>query len=70
MPGNPLGNFERAVNVLISGALDPGQELLDRPVISGPCVSVADWDCKKLKEFLPGVFGPARSIIVGGRKGS
>jgi hypothetical protein len=28
--------------VLITGALSPGQELLDRPVIGCPCVRVAD----------------------------
>ena len=40
--------------VLIPGALDPGQELLDRPVISGSCVSVADRDRKKLEELFSG----------------
>jgi len=40
--------------VLITGAFDPGQELLDRPVIGGPCVSVADRDRKKLEELFPG----------------
>ena len=40
--------------VLIPGALGPGQELLDRPVIGGSCVSVADRDRKKLEELFPG----------------
>ena len=40
--------------VLIPGALDPGQELLDRPVICGSCVSVPDRDRKKLEEFFSG----------------
>jgi hypothetical protein len=40
--------------VLIPGALDPGQELLDRPVIGCSCVRVADWDRKKLEELFPG----------------
>jgi hypothetical protein len=40
--------------VLISGALSPGQELLNRPVIGGPGVRVADRDCKKLEELFPG----------------
>jgi len=40
--------------LLIAGALDPGQELLDRPVIGSPCVSVADRDRKKLEELFPG----------------
>jgi hypothetical protein len=39
--------------VLITGALGPGQELLDRPVISCPRVCVADWDGKKFKELFP-----------------
>ena len=39
--------------VLIPGALGPGQELLDGPVISGAGFGVADWDGKKLKEFFP-----------------
>ena len=33
--------------VLIPGAFGPGQELLDRPVIGGPCVRVADLDRKR-----------------------
>jgi hypothetical protein len=40
--------------VLIPGALSPGQELLDRAVIGGSCVSVPDRDRKKLEELLPG----------------
>ena len=40
--------------VLITGALSPGQELLDRPVIGGSCVSVPDRDRKKLEELFAG----------------
>jgi len=39
--------------VLIPGALDPGQELLNRSVIGGSRVRVADRNGKKLKEFFP-----------------
>jgi hypothetical protein len=39
--------------VLIPGALSPGKELLDCPVISGSSVSVADRNRKKLEEFFP-----------------
>ena len=47
---NGLNVFE----VLIPGALGPGQELLDRAVISGAGVGVADRDRKKLEEFFAG----------------
>ena len=40
--------------VLIPGALGPGQELLDRPVVGGSCVRVADRHRKKLEELFPG----------------
>ena len=40
--------------VLIPGALRPGQKLLNCPVIGGSCVSVADRDRKKLEEFFSG----------------
>jgi hypothetical protein len=40
--------------VLIPGALSPGQELLNRPVVGGSCVSVADRDRKKFEELLAG----------------
>jgi len=40
--------------ILIPGALGPGQELLDRPVVSGSCVRVADRDSKKLEELFAG----------------
>ena len=40
--------------VLITSALDPGQELLDRAIVSGPCVRVADWDRKELEELFVG----------------
>jgi hypothetical protein len=44
---NGLNVFE----VLIPGALNPGQELLDRPVVGGSCVRVPDRDRKKLEEI-------------------
>ena len=40
--------------VLIPGALSPRQKLLDRPVVGGARVSVADRDRKKLEELFPG----------------
>ena len=40
--------------VLVTGALGPGEELLDCPVISSSCVSVPDRDRKKLEEFFSG----------------
>ncbi len=40
--------------ILIPGAFDPSQELLNRPVIGGSRVSVADRDRKKLEELFPG----------------
>ena len=46
---NGLNVFE----VLIPGALIPGQELLDRHVIRGSRVSVADWDRKSTISQLP-----------------
>jgi hypothetical protein len=53
---NGLNVFE----VLIPGALSPGQELLDRPVISGPRVRVPDRNCKKCEELFPGRRAGAR----------
>jgi hypothetical protein len=40
--------------VLIPGTLGPGQEPLDRPIISGAGVRVADRDRKRLEELFPG----------------
>ena len=49
------GNRDRfnVFEVLITGALGPGQELLNRPVIGGAGVSVPDRDRKKFEEFFP-----------------
>ena len=55
--GDGLNVFE----VLISSALSPGQELLDRPVIGGSRVSVADRDRKKLEELFAGRRAGARN---------
>jgi hypothetical protein len=38
--------------VLIAGALTPGKELLDCPVVGGPCVRVADRDREEFEEPL------------------
>jgi hypothetical protein len=46
--------------VLVTGALRPSQELLNRPVISGPRVSVADRDREKFEEPLAGCGAGAR----------
>ena len=53
---NICGDRDRfnVFEVLIPSAFRPGQELLDRAVIGGSCVSVADRDRKKLEEFFPG----------------
>jgi len=52
---NELGDDGLDVfELLIPSALDPGQKLLDRPVIGGSCVSVPDRDRKKLEELFPG----------------
>ena len=55
--------------VLIPSALDPGQELLDRPVIGGSCVSVPDRDGKNSKNFLR-VDELARAMCAGAAKES
>jgi hypothetical protein len=46
--------------VLIPGALDPGQELLDCPVIGGSCVSVADRNRKEFEELFACRWAGAR----------
>jgi len=56
-----------AFEVLIPGTFTPSQELLDRPVISGPVVRVTDWNRKEFKEFLSG-FRPGRVMRVGAGK--
>jgi hypothetical protein len=40
--------------VLVTCTFTPGKKLLNRPVIGGSCVRVADRDRKKLEEFFPG----------------
>ena len=56
------GNRDRlnVFEVLISGALSPRQELLDRPVIGGSSVRVADRDRNRLEELLAGRWAGAR----------
>ena len=56
LKGLDVGGHRDGLNVfemLIPGALTPGQKLLDRAVISGSGVGVADWDRKKLEELFP-----------------
>jgi hypothetical protein len=48
------------LEVLISSALSPGQELLDRPVVGGSCVRVADRDRKKFEELFASGWAGAR----------
>jgi hypothetical protein len=51
-----VGGHRDGLNVFevqVPDALSPGQELADRPVISGPGVSVPDRDRKKLEELFP-----------------
>ena len=65
------GNRDRfdVFKVLITGALSPGQKLLDRPVIGGSGVSVPDRDRKNSKNFLR-VDGLARVMSAGAEKES
>ena len=53
--GDGLNVFE----LLIPGALNPGQKLLDCPVVGGSRISVADRDRKKLEEFFAGSWASA-----------
>ena len=53
--------------VLITGSFTPEKKLLDRPVISGPGVRVADRDVKNSKNFLR-VDAPAPSMRIGAGK--
>jgi hypothetical protein len=48
------GNRDRfdIFEVLVAGTLSPGQELLDCPVVGGPCVRVADRDREEFEEPL------------------
>ena len=55
--------------VLIPGALSPGQELLDCPVIGGSCVALRIGTVKNSKNFFR-VDGPARSMRIGAAKES
>ena len=50
------GNRDRfnVFELLIPGALSPGQKLLNCPVVGGSCVSVPDRDRKKFEELLAG----------------
>jgi hypothetical protein len=60
--GLALKNFDIRSNrdrfnifeVLIPGALSPGQELLDCAVVGGSCISVPNRDGKKLEELFAG----------------
>ena len=54
--------------VLIAGALSPGQKLLDCPVVGGSCVSVADRDRKKFEELFAGRWAGARDDALELRK--
>ena len=57
LQGFDVGRHRDRLNVfevLIPGALTPGKKLLDRPVIGGSCVRVADRDRKKLEELFAG----------------
>jgi hypothetical protein len=63
LEGFDVGGHRNRFNVfkvLITGALNPGQELLDCPVIGGPGVRVADRDRKKLEELFAGFWSGAR----------
>ena len=46
--------------VLITGSFTPGKKLLNRPVVGGSCVSVADRDRKKFEELFAGRWAGAR----------
>jgi hypothetical protein len=52
-----VGGHRDRLNIfemLVTGTLSPGQELVNCPVISGSRVRVADRDGKKFKELFPG----------------
>ena len=57
LQGFDVGRDRDGLNVfqvLIPCALNPRQELLDRPVVGGSRVSVADRDGKKFEELFAG----------------
>jgi hypothetical protein len=52
-----IGRHRDGLNVfqvLVTGTFTPGKKLLNRPVISGAGICVADRDGKKLEELFPG----------------
>ena len=51
--------------VLIPGALRPGQKLLDCPVVGGSCVGVADRNRKKFEELFAGRWAGTRDECGG-----
>jgi hypothetical protein len=63
LEGLDVGRDRNGLNVFevpVTGAFTPGKKLLNRPVISGPGVRVADWDRKKLEELFAGRWVGAR----------
>jgi hypothetical protein len=63
LQGLDVGRDRNGLNVFgvpVTGAFTPGKKLLDRPVISGQGVRVADWDRKKLEELFAGRWVGAR----------
>jgi len=55
--------------VLIAGALDPSQELLDCPEVGGSRLALRIGTVKNSKNFLR-VLGPARAMSAGAKKES
>jgi len=54
LQGFDVGGYRDRFNVFkvpVPASFTPGQKLLDRAVISGPCVRVADRHRKKLEEL-------------------
>jgi hypothetical protein len=67
LQGFDVGGYRDRFNVFkvpAPGSFTPGQKLLDRAVISGPCVRVADRDREKLEELFPGGCAGSRAVYV------
>ena len=62
LQGFDVGRDRDGLNVfqvLVTGVLTPRKKLLDRPVISGPRVRVADRDREKFEELFAGRWASA-----------
>jgi hypothetical protein len=67
LQGLDVGGYRDRFNVFkvpVPASFTPGQKLLDRAVISGPCICVADRHRKKLEELFPGGCAGSRAVYV------